>query len=105
MQYNLLADRLCSADRYHHAKTELLSFAIRGPRIMAEIARSNCDLVCMQELDHASDFYILNLAQLGYYTLHQPRPCSTATLEGLAISFKRNIFELLESEVVDMNQL
>lgn len=88
MQYNLLADRLCRPARYHHASTETLNFCYRAPRIMAEIRHSNCDLVCTQELDHASDFYIEQLETLGYKTVHKSRPCPFRTLEGLGISYK-----------------
>lgn len=37
MQYNLLADRLCTEKRYHHASPEVRSFQYRGPRIIEEI--------------------------------------------------------------------
>jgi mRNA deadenylase 3'-5' endonuclease subunit Ccr4 len=72
---------------------------------MAEIRDSNCDLVCTQELDHASDFYIEQLETLGYSTIHKPRPCPIRTLEGLGISFKRQTLELIASEFIDLSVL
>jgi mRNA deadenylase 3'-5' endonuclease subunit Ccr4 len=37
---------------------------------MTEIADSNADLVCLQEVDHFEDFYNPELKKLGYHTLH-----------------------------------
>lgn len=47
MQYNLLADRLCTIKRYPFAKEHVRQFEWRGPMIVEEIKQANCDVVCL----------------------------------------------------------
>ena len=61
MQYNLLADRLCTKHRYAYARPEIRNFSNRCKRIIEEIRYSDCDVLCLQEVDHADDVYIPSL--------------------------------------------
>lgn len=105
MQYNFLADRLCTIKRYPHAKEFVRQFEWRGPMIMEEIKQADCDIVCVQELDRAADFYIEQFTNLGYNVLHESRPSILIKKEGLAIAYKRDKIELLKSESIDMSDL
>ncbi len=66
LSYNLLADRLAHASRYPHIPRSILAFNYRGPRIVAEIRESEADILCLQEVDHVSDFYAKELDKIGY---------------------------------------
>ena len=90
MQYNFLADRLCTIKRYPHAKEFVRQFEWRGPMIMEEIKQADCDIVCVQELDRAADFYIEQFTNLGYNVLHESRPSILIKKEGLAQSILRS---------------
>ena len=57
MSYNLLANRLATLDKFSHTTRAVLHFSFRGPRIIKEIASSDADVICMQELDRYHDFY------------------------------------------------
>ena len=62
-------------------------------------------MLCLQEVDNAADFYIPELAKLGYDVVHQKRPSRLLEKEGLAMAFRKGTLELLASEVVDLSEL
>jgi len=106
MQYNLLADRLAHPHRYAYVPLDILSFSYRSARILEEIRTSDCDVLCLQEMDHAQDVYLPALDKMGYKTLYyQKKPVNNVQKEGLAISFKSEILELVASECIDMNEV
>jgi CCR4-NOT transcription complex subunit 6 len=75
MQYNMLADRLAHPHRYAYVPLDILSFSYRSARILEEIRTSDCDVLCLQEMDHAQDVYLPALDKMSYKTLYyQKKP-------------------------------
>ena len=51
MSYNVLANRLATLDKFSHTTRDVLHFDFRGPRIMQEMAQTQANIICMQEVD------------------------------------------------------
>lgn len=71
---------------------------------MVELKESNADVLCLQELDHVEDFYRPGLDELGYTLLFSARP-GFYRGEGVAIAFKKDKFNMIAHEIVDMDDL
>ena len=104
MSYNVLADRLALAHRYTHTTRSILSLNYRGRRIIAEIRSSGADILCLQEIDRFSDFYEPMLKALGYETIYYGRP-GIFRGEGIAIAYKAEEFNILETERINFDDL
>ena len=74
MSYNILADRLSSLDKFvKYVPAIVRDFQFRSRRIIGEIMQSNCEIVCLQEVDNFDEYYKAKLSMLGYKTLFQPK--------------------------------
>mmetsp|Transcript_934 Transcript_934/g.1446 ORF Transcript_934/g.1446 Transcript_934/m.1446 type:complete len:157 (-) Transcript_934:732-1202(-) len=104
MSYNVLADRLASGSKFSHTTSEILGFDFRGPRIVAEIEKSDACIVCLQEVDRVKDFYEPQLECLGMQLIHYKRP-KFFKGDGIAIAYRSEQVRLLETEYVDLNDL
>lgn len=70
MSYNVLAYGNDTLTDFDYATKENLNFNYRAPRIIQEIKDSNADILCLQELNHVSDFYKPELNALGYELIY-----------------------------------
>ncbi len=104
MSYNLLADRLALPKYFPHTTPALLSFQFRGPRIITEIRLSDCDILCLQEVDRVSDYYDGMFNALGYKLIHYGRP-GILRGEGVAIAYKSSKLKVLETDQINMDDL
>ena len=104
MSYNLLANRLATIDKFSHTSRSVLHFNFRGPRIMREIAVTEADVICMQEVDRFYDFYEPEFAKLGFKVVHFKRPKFFKS-DGIAVAYRTSAIELITYEEVDMNDL
>lgn len=67
LQWNVLADQL--AENFPRVDSSFLQWERRFTLIKAELTRANADLLCLQEVDHYSDFesFLLPLGYSGVY--------------------------------------
>ncbi|KAL3679987.1 hypothetical protein R1sor_022943 [Riccia sorocarpa] len=91
MQWNILADGLAqfgdfhwstAAGSLHPIDNEILDWSNRGPKVLDEIVKSGADLVCLQEVNHFSDFLLPRLAEHGYDGIFKPKRFSPASNYG-----------------------
>ena len=97
MSYNLLANRLATYDKFSHTSRSVLHFNFRGPRIMEEMAATEADVICMQEVDRFHDFYEPEFAKLGFKVFHYKRPKFFKS-DGIAVAYRTNAVELITVE-------
>lgn len=63
------------------------------------IKSKDCDIICLQEVD-SSDSFFEYLSGLGYEYRFRAKG-----LQGILIAFKRNVFQLIDSKVVNFDTL
>ena len=64
LQWNTLADQL--ATDFPRASVEALQWTERQGLLIAELERSEADLIVLEEVDHYEDWFLPNLQRLGY---------------------------------------
>lgn len=96
MQWNMLADGLSGAhpDRGGFICSPVDSLAwsrFRQPRILEEILRSSCDIVCLEECDQYHAIEPI-LSSCGYDSIFYPKATSSCTgpPDGLACFYRRD---------------
>ena len=98
MQYNVLADFYHGIRRIQKLSAE---FSLRFPRIKLELKTSNSDILFLQEVDHM-DMYVPLLHELGYKLIFAQRKTDK---DCIVIAFKTSVFELLDEQIIDYNDL
>ena len=84
-----------------------LKWEYRGPRVMQEITRSGADIVCLEEVDHYSDFFEPELASRGFEGFFLPKvdsPClsfpDNSGPDGCAFFYRSEKFKLMKKKDV-----
>jgi mRNA deadenylase 3'-5' endonuclease subunit Ccr4 len=105
MQFNVLADGLCGRMSFPHGGfTQLLpeeaDWKNRKNRLLEEIATHAPDILTLQEVDHFDDWFVPQLARMGYVGLYMPKsssPCLhySERPDGCALFYKSSRFLLL----------
>jgi endonuclease/exonuclease/phosphatase family metal-dependent hydrolase len=102
LTWNVLADGLAQHGGWTHLPSPdapALAWRERFPRLMAEVAASGADVVCLQECNRFSDAWLPAMRALGYEgrTWQKPRsPCERygADKDGLALFWRRDRLRL-----------
>jgi len=110
-QWNALSQTLGTKnDNFVRCPQSALDWKTRRFRMLEEIALSEADVICLQEVDHF-DFFQRALAPLNYQGHFVPKPDSPCIYlpensgpDGCAIFFKTDKFELekLESRIIEV---
>ena len=107
MSYNVLADYL--AQRHPELYTikvdsDIMKWPIRFEKIVQEILRYNCDILCFQEVqnDHFLHFFEGKLRSLGYDGIYKKRTGDKQ--DGCAIFYKSEKFTLVDQTDVEYRQ-
>ena len=95
MQWNTLADSL--AFNFPAVRDEDLQWAQRSSLILAEIQRASADILCLQEVDHFSDFFYPNLQKLGYEGVFKKK--KDWHEDGVCIFYKDSYKKLQDFEI------
>ncbi|KDO33783.1 hypothetical protein SPRG_01662 [Saprolegnia parasitica CBS 223.65] len=96
--FNVLADYLAAESQQHARPYDAYKFswAFRRTRLLREMLTWQADIICLQEVDHFTDYFEPELAQHGYIGRAKQRTGET-TLDGCAIFVKASTFEILET--------
>ena len=103
VQYNTLADALCTGDDagFTSLPPEKLAWCSRGEALVRALRSSDADVLCLQEVDHYYDTLLPALAACGYAGCFREdewsscRKLSRGLLrDGVAIFYKREKLEL-----------
>lgn len=101
MQWNLLADGLSGSRKdkggFISVPLDCLSWEFRKKRILEEILRFNCDILCFEEIDHYHDVFEPVLSSLGYDSIFYPKPHSKCSPpDGIACFYRSNYIKKLD---------
>eukprot|EP00026_Physarum_polycephalum_P008939 Phypoly_transcript_09046.p1 GENE.Phypoly_transcript_09046~~Phypoly_transcript_09046.p1 ORF type:complete len:440 (+),score=52.25 Phypoly_transcript_09046:195-1322(+) len=103
MTYNVLAECYVLATRYAHCPEYARRWTYRSNQILKEISHYNPDVLFLQEVDHYYDFFEPKLTALGYKGIYAKR--SGLRLDGCAVFYKTNKFDIISSSYVEYNDL
>jgi len=78
---------------------KVLDFRLRRWRLLREIAESNADVICLEEVDHFDDFFQPALAALGYEGVFQAKTKSPSLQfgyysDGVALFWRKDKLRL-----------
>jgi len=101
LQWNVLADGLAQHGDFVKVPPEVLEWDYRMPLMLAEVAESEADIICIQELNHFKQLHH-QLEPLGYLGTFLAKQCSPANkykcpADGLAIFYNTKRFEAVGS--------
>lgn len=100
LSYNILADYKCSFLHYSNTK----NWDIRREKLISEITSYCADIVCLQDVDHYTDWWRPQLMLLGFDTIFKQRTeVKGFHYEGVLIAFKRHVFKLFKTTTIEFN--
>ena len=107
MSYNVLADYLAQRhpELYSiNVESDTMKWPIRFEKIVQEILRYSCDILCFQEVqsDHFLHFFEGKLRSLGYDGIYKKRTGDKQ--DGCAIFYKQDKFLLIDQTDVEYQQ-
>ncbi|WVO17136.1 glucose-repressible alcohol dehydrogenase transcriptional effector [Cryptococcus depauperatus] len=114
LTYNILCHSFAPGTTYSYTPSWALDWDYRKRLLLEEIAMASADIVCLQEIDckQYADYFYPELKKKGYDGQHYPRSrAKTMTVDeqksvdGCATFWKEDKFKLVESQVVEYNQL
>eukprot|EP00750_Incisomonas_marina_P025349 INCI5387.4.p1 GENE.INCI5387.4~~INCI5387.4.p1 ORF type:complete len:625 (-),score=86.74 INCI5387.4:80-1954(-) len=102
--YNVLSAKKVQVKRanYSHCVPHVLNFAIRKNLMLNELKDADSDICCLQSADHFHDWWQPQLSLLGYDGVFTARTGGVPG-EGVAVFFKRRLFQLFKSQFIDFN--
>ena len=102
--YNILSAKKAQVRRaeYSHCAPHVLNYAVRKALLLAELKTADCDICCLQSVDHFEDWWQPQLSLLGYDGVFMARTGGIPG-EGVALFFKRHLFQLFKSQFIDFN--
>ncbi|KZT59210.1 hypothetical protein CALCODRAFT_431421 [Calocera cornea HHB12733] len=114
INYNILCERYAPQSLYGYTPSWALRWDYRRQLVLDEITGLNAELVCLQEVDVQTfeDFLIPKLGDLGYDGFLWPKGRARTMakddarrVDGCAIFFRRDIFQLIEKQLLDFQAI
>jgi hypothetical protein len=100
LSYNVLSDYKCSFLHYSTTK----NWMFRSKCLLNELISYNCDIICLQDVDHYHDFWRPQFTNMGYDTVYKQRTqLKNFYYEGVLIAFRRDLFQLFKSKTFELN--
>ncbi|KAG0147068.1 hypothetical protein CROQUDRAFT_656525 [Cronartium quercuum f. sp. fusiforme G11] len=114
MCYNILCERYATDRMYGYTPSWALNWDYRKDLILQELMQYGADVICLQEVDveQYEDFFVQSLKDQGYEGVFYPKSRARTMgseerrhVDGCATFFKTSIFQLIERECVEFNQI
>ena len=111
--YNVLCDKLASAQLYGYTPSWALSWEYRKEFILQEVMSYSADIVCLQEVDveQFEEYFSPHLGEQDYEGIYYPKSrvrtmsdSERKRVDGCAIFFKATKFQLIEKQLVEYSQ-
>jgi hypothetical protein len=100
LSYNVLSDYKTSFLHY----TTTRNWDIRKKTLLDEIKTYDCDIICLQDVDHYQEWWRPQLTMMGYDTVYKQRTQTKSFhYEGVLIAFRRDVFQLFKSQPFELN--
>lgn len=114
LTYNILCASFAPATTYSYTPSWALDWDYRKRLLLEEIVTASADVVCLQEIDckQYADYFYPMLKKEGYEGQHYPRSRAKTMsadeqklVDGCATFWKEEKFRLVETQVIEFNQL
>ncbi|KAF9289680.1 Glucose-repressible alcohol dehydrogenase transcriptional effector [Mortierella alpina] len=108
MSWNLLSPRLCHPSRLDvRCEPAFLDWGYRKESILNQIAFTDADIVCLQELElkDYEEYFNPHLSRLGFRSIHAYKMNVYEMRDGCAIFYRDSRFKLLNEHVLRFNQV
>ncbi|KAF9198838.1 Glucose-repressible alcohol dehydrogenase transcriptional effector [Haplosporangium sp. Z 27] len=108
MSWNLLSPRLCHASRLDAAcDPTFLDWNYRKEAILNQIAFTDADIICLQELElkDYEEYFNPHLSRLGFRSIHAYKMNVYEMRDGCAIFYRDSRFKLLNEHTLRFNQV
>ncbi|CAO3573228.1 unnamed protein product [Mortierella alpina] len=108
MSWNLLSPRLCHPSRLDvRCEPAFLDWSYRKESILNQIAFTDADIVCLQELElkDYEEYFNPHLSRLGFRSIHAYKMNVYEMRDGCAIFYRDSRFKLLNEHVLRFNQV
>ncbi|KAG0022845.1 Glucose-repressible alcohol dehydrogenase transcriptional effector [Entomortierella chlamydospora] len=108
MSWNLLSPRLCHASRLDATcDPTFLDWDYRKEAILNQIAFTDADIICLQELElkDYEEYFNPHLSRLGFRSIHAYKMNVYEMRDGCAIFYRDSRFKLLNEHVLRFNQV
>ncbi|CAH7686137.1 Endonuclease/exonuclease/phosphatase [Phakopsora pachyrhizi] len=114
MCYNILCERYATDRMYGYTPSWALNWDYRKDLILQELMQYGSDIICLQEVDveQYEDFFVQSLKEQGYEGVFYPKSRARTMgseerrhVDGCATFFKTSMFQLIERECVEFNQI
>lgn len=106
VSYNILSQSLLHEHSFLYTDCDPkdLEWPRRGHRIVSELLDNQADIICLQEVenDHLKSLYRPRLNRYGYDCLYKRK--TGFKIDGCAIFYKRNLFQLIHYKPVQFNR-
>jgi len=99
VQFNTLADTFAGPHFLNVKDANILKWETRKDQIINAITLDNPDVICLEEVDHYSDFFLPILQQKGYAGTFVKKP-SNSSNDGLALFYKTNRLKLITEQFI-----
>ncbi|KAF9153342.1 Glucose-repressible alcohol dehydrogenase transcriptional effector [Linnemannia schmuckeri] len=108
MSWNLLSPRLCHPLRLDAGcEPVFLEWAYRREAILNQIAFTDADIVCLQELElrDYEEYFCPHMTRLGFKSIHAYKMNVYEMRDGCAIFYRDSRFKLINEHVLRFNQV
>ncbi|KAF9901516.1 Glucose-repressible alcohol dehydrogenase transcriptional effector [Linnemannia zychae] len=108
MSWNLLSPRLCHPLRLDAGcEPVFLEWAYRREAILNQIAFTDADIVCLQELElrDYEEYFSPHMTRLGFKSIHAYKMNVYEMRDGCAIFYRDSRFKLINEHVLRFNQV
>eukprot|EP01071_Lankesteria_metandrocarpae_P002940 Lankesteria_metandrocarpae@DN2651_c0_g1_i1.p1 len=117
--WNVLADIYSTSGAFGYCNPYVLAWPYRRERIIAEVTKSNADVVCLQEVqvEHFEEFFLPVMRSSGYHGLFKQKTKEIFTsgsgkkrggkftIDGCATFFKTKKFRLVDYYTIEFSHL
>ncbi|KAF9102912.1 Glucose-repressible alcohol dehydrogenase transcriptional effector [Mortierella sp. GBA35] len=108
MSWNLLSPRLCHPLRLDAGcEPVFLEWAYRREAILNQIAFTDADIVCLQEMElrDYEEYFCPHMTRLGFKSIHAYKMNVYEMRDGCAIFYRDSRFKLINEHVLRFNQV
>lgn len=114
LSYNILCPSFAPSSSYAYTPAWALDWSYRRETLLEELINASADIVCLQEIDceQYAEWFYPKLKERGYDGAHYPRtrartmsPEDAKLIDGCATFWKREKFQLIETQVIEFNQI
>ncbi|TKY84717.1 hypothetical protein EX895_005797 [Sporisorium graminicola] len=114
LSYNILFDRYATPQMYGYTPSWALAWDYRKEFILQEVMSYSADICCLQEVgvEQYEDYFLHHLSQQEYEGVFYPKSRARTMrdeekrrVDGCAIFFKSNKWQLIEKQLVEFNQI